>query len=207
MSAKKKPYESSGRCPECGKPTLRQGSSRVDCESCKWGVELRHFPLPGADGYYVGEDGEAYSVHKGFRRLARKTNRGVVRTRISVEGRHYYPYLAPAVLIAFGRARPPAFGPHYADGDRGNCRLDNLSWRLLRASQSTAELFVRTWQGAQSVGEVADTIGMEITSAYQRAIKMRDAGVPLKKLPLGRAGRLDYESLADLARELDGQHE
>jgi len=49
--------------------------------------------------------------------------------------------VASVVLRAFGQP-PPSLRPEivYADGDKSNCRLSNLSWRLnLRKKKETAK--------------------------------------------------------------------
>jgi hypothetical protein len=85
----------------------------------------------------------------------------------------------------------------FADGDPDNIVPANLGWGMPKVSIS-ARQFIQTWQTSESVAEVADKLGLHYVSAFQRAARMRERGVPLKEMS-GR--REDYESLADFARE------
>ena len=66
------------------------------------------------------------------------------------------------------------------------------------------EQFVRVWQAASGVKEVADAFGVTPSSARVRAYRLRRAGVKLKRFKPGRRP-LDVERLnrvieEDLAR-------
>ena len=64
----------------------------------------------------------------------------------------------------------------------------------------TAEEFVRIWQAAKTVGEVASRTGMKTTSAYSKAYAFRKEGVPLKTFR--RKGPIDFVALRALAESL-----
>ncbi len=67
----------------------------------------------------------------------------------------------------------------------------------------TAEEFIRTWQTAGSVQEVAEKCGMTENRVRNRASWYRSYGIPLKKFPRGVRKRLDYSALAALAKSLE----
>jgi len=65
-----------------------------------------------------------------------------------------------------------------------------------------AAMFVQTWQSATSLMEVASSLGIGTTSAYQRARAYRSKGIELKKFASTRGGtRLDVVSLNSLAQK------
>lgn len=210
IMANRKPYDSDGVCPSCNKPLLQlvpDDAGELAGVKCKCGhvAELKPFPLPGACGYFVGDDGRVYSIKggrhqpSGLRALSVKLNHGVARVRITIDGTPYYPYLAPVVLEAFGEKRPPGFDVEHADGNRINCALSNIAWTLKRARQVTAEMFVRVWQESDSPQEVADKLGMEYKSVVSRACNLRKHNVPLKNM--AKHGGLDWDALAKIASE------
>ena len=65
--------------------------------------------------------------------------------------------------------------------------------------QSTdAKTFIKTWQKARSVKEVAEALSVKASSASQRATNLRRLGVNLKKMP--RSGSAyDIEELKEVA--------
>jgi hypothetical protein len=67
----------------------------------------------------------------------------------------------------------------------------------------THEAFVRAWQGAASRREAAAAVGMSGRGAAMRAMRLRKAEVPLKKMPRGRPpAPFDVTELAQLAARL-----
>lgn len=208
----KKPYQQNETCPECGKKSLAIETNEageligVSCRQCRHKAELRPFPFEGAAGYFIGDDGRAYSILKGLRAITPKSNRGFLRARISVDGRHYYPYLAPAVLTAFVSPRPPGLEPRHKDSDPANCRAANLEWALLRSAQVDAKRFIAAWQTSTTPREVADRTGLTYLSVIQRAIRMRKHGVPLKDMRQSSGRKLDWDELAKLAEEYGEQN-
>ena len=62
--------------------------------------------------------------------------------------------------------------------------------------------FVEVFQKAGSLAEVAEKLGMTKNSVAARAVKLRQAGVPLKNMPRGGGKRVDYAALAALANSL-----
>lgn len=63
------------------------------------------------------------------------------------------------------------------------------------------EKFIRTWQKAAGVAEVATKLGIPIVRCYKTADKMRRKGVPLKKFSRGRVPA-DWPRLAEIAKEV-----
>ena len=74
------------------------------------------------------------------------------------------------------------------------------------SADDEAELFVRVWQRANYLDEVAEQLGLKKANAYSRAHQYRGKGIPLKRLVSrpkpGAANRqpLDYARLARIAR-------
>lgn len=73
-------------------------------------------------------------------------------------------------------------------------------------SNYSAELFVRLWQGAETLDEVCEQLGLTKNNASKRAYMYRKLGIPLKRLyapkrpnQVGRP-RLDAARLARIAR-------
>lgn len=60
------------------------------------------------------------------------------------------------------------------------------------------EDFVIAWQGAVTIDEVADKLGMTRMSVRQRAYSYRRKGVPLKSMR-SSARKVDWDALRDLA--------
>lgn len=215
-AARKKPNQSAYLCPVCGDTTLEPVNNErgelagVKCH-CGHAAELRVFPLPGAQGYFIGSDGRAYSLlgPRGapgkLHPLGAKNNRGFLRVQLSVDGLLYYPYLAAAVLTAFDRPRPDGHDVQYDDGNPLNCALTNISWQVVRAPQVSAAQFVRVWQSSDSIQQVADTLGLEKGSVYCRGASMKKHGVPLKQLTGQRGLKIDWDELATIAESLNGE--
>lgn len=65
----------------------------------------------------------------------------------------------------------------------------------------TAEEFVKTWQAAKSLDEVAEKLESENASVSTRASYYRKKGVPLKKFREG--GQLDVAALKKLCKNGD----
>jgi transposase len=63
-----------------------------------------------------------------------------------------------------------------------------------------AEEFVKIWQAAESIREVAQKTGLLEQSARSRACRYRKNGVPLKKFLRGRRNNaLDWERIKKVA--------
>lgn len=71
------------------------------------------------------------------------------------------------------------------------------------AKRLTAEEFVRIWQAADSVDQVAEQTGLYHAACATRARSYRERGVPLRELPKRRTLRNDWDALRALAVELD----
>lgn len=67
-------------------------------------------------------------------------------------------------------------------------------------NQTNAIKFVKIWQTSQSAMEAAERLGIHVNSAFLRAKKYRDRGVPLKKMP--RSPAIDWAAIAELAAGL-----
>lgn len=210
MKKPKRPYSSTGDCPQCGNGSIvpvNDADELLIGVKCKCGFKatLRPFPLEGALGYFIGDDGRAWSIQRGLRALPTKLNRGFPRVKLSIDSREYYPYLAPAVLTAFNGPRPAGKDAVHEDGDVQNCAFHNLSWGVVRNRQVDAEKFVAVWQSCDTPRQVCDRLGMEYGSVIGRAVRMREHGVPLKSMSRsGTSGNsLDWESLAEIARKFE----
>lgn len=70
-------------------------------------------------------------------------------------------------------------------------------------TQKRYEAFVKIWQNASDVQEVAETFGISITYASNIASQLRAQGVPLKKFATkrGRNNKTDYAALKRIAKE------
>ena len=66
----------------------------------------------------------------------------------------------------------------------------------------TAEEFVRIWQAADSIEQVAEQTGMHHSVCATRARSYRERGVLLQELPRRRQLRNDWDALRDLAVQL-----
>jgi transposase len=66
----------------------------------------------------------------------------------------------------------------------------------------TPEQFVVAWQTSATIAEVAVRVGMPEAIASARAGDYRKKGIPLKRMPRGRKGRLDVQGLKALAESL-----
>lgn len=64
-----------------------------------------------------------------------------------------------------------------------------------------AETFVRTWQNAETVADVARDLGITAQSATARAAAYRKRGVNLKRFPKRGGARLNVDALNDLIGE------
>lgn len=63
--------------------------------------------------------------------------------------------------------------------------------------------FVTIWQKANSMQEVLNAFKIySIRTIVSKAARLRKKGVPLKKFHPGPGQRIDYESLARLAKKL-----
>lgn len=68
----------------------------------------------------------------------------------------------------------------------------------------TPETFVRVWQTAASIADVAAELGMREDAARSRACDYRRRGIPLKKFSRARP---DVPALAKLAIDLAAHHD
>ena len=82
-----------------------------------------------------------------------------------------------------------------------------------RLAKSSDEDFIRAWQAASSVSDVAKLLNVTFTAASNRANRMRKRGIPLRSF-VKAADRIDLPSLIALAKSLapspvegNGQHD
>ena len=68
-------------------------------------------------------------------------------------------------------------------------------------ARSSAEDFIRAWQGAETVAEVAEKLGIKAETARARALGYVAKGIQLKKLSGTRGHKLDLGALTQLAAE------
>jgi len=61
--------------------------------------------------------------------------------------------------------------------------------------------FIKAWQSSESNNDVLLKLGMNRTTASQRASALRSKGIPLKKMPYGNR-KPDWASMAEYARQL-----
>ena len=68
------------------------------------------------------------------------------------------------------------------------------------------EPFIRAWEGSQSAKEVADKLGIKLTSVLARASKYRSAplNIPLKTMARNGGVKLDVEAARALVASLRG---
>ena len=66
----------------------------------------------------------------------------------------------------------------------------------------TPEEFVRAWQTAKSLAEVAERTGLKLETARARGRRFRKRGIPLKSFAGQGRPATDWESLKRLAEEL-----
>lgn len=72
---------------------------------------------------------------------------------------------------------------------------DGTALVRLKAPASTRKLvrerrFIRAWQRSQHVQEVADRLGISYSAAWNRALRLRNAGIPLRRFKPGRPPRV-----------------
>lgn len=72
--------------------------------------------------------------------------------------------------------------------------------RNLLPGSLTAEVFVRSWQAADNLADLAKHLGMPPRDATMFAGRLRRNGVPLKKMNRWGVEPLDYDALATVAR-------
>jgi hypothetical protein len=65
-------------------------------------------------------------------------------------------------------------------------------------SKVSAEEFVKIWQAAETLEEVAEKCGQTVVSCTSRAIRYRKLGVLLKKFEGARRPRLDVAHLNEI---------
>lgn len=68
-----------------------------------------------------------------------------------------------------------------------------------KRTEATPEEFVKTWQAADSLAEVAEKLGLTRHSASNRGMRYRNAGVKLKKFERGR-NPIDVDALNKLCK-------
>lgn len=56
---------------------------------------------------------------------------------------------------------------------------------MARPKKIADEDFLRVWETAPTATEAARLLGLGLTAASNRATRMRDAGIPAKKYPVG----------------------
>ena len=69
------------------------------------------------------------------------------------------------------------------------------------------EPFITAWEGSKSVKEVADKLGIKLTSVMARASKYRSEpfNIPLKTMPRGGGAKLDVSAAKALLAKLRGK--
>jgi hypothetical protein len=65
------------------------------------------------------------------------------------------------------------------------------------------EVFIQTWQRANSAAEVAEKLGMPKAIVHARASNYRQAGIKLKKMFRQPRNKLDIDSLNKLIEQID----
>jgi transposase len=66
-----------------------------------------------------------------------------------------------------------------------------------------AEVFIMTWQKAESVDEVSEKLDMPIPIVHARASGYRRNGINLKSMPRKKTNKLDVEKLNLLIEKID----
>lgn len=91
---------------------------------------MRLRSIPGIDGFYITDTGSLYRRHRGGDRAFEISPAvGITRDgRPFVTLRCHRYKLADLVLLAFVGPRPFGHRVHYADGNRHNLNLSNLSY-------------------------------------------------------------------------------
>jgi hypothetical protein len=97
-------------------------------------------PVPGFEGFYaVSDDGRVHSLPrtttKGRIIRQRHDPNGYLQVTLSREGRHTTHRVHILVLTAFREPRPPGLEGAHDDGDKDNCRLENLLWKTVSANR------------------------------------------------------------------------
>ena len=77
--------------------------------------------------YITNADG-AHRFYRGQLKSTSAELNGLVRVKLSFEGKRYQRNLARLVASAFVDGEQPDYSVGYIDGDRSNCRADNLYW-------------------------------------------------------------------------------
>jgi transposase len=142
------------------------------------GEETR--PVLSCPGYSVSRAGHVYSERGDVpRRMATKPTEAGPRVGLSRDGRLRLYYVASLVLEAWAGPRPAGGLVLFRNGDRQDCRVENLEWRFGTSRIDPAEL-VRVWQSSGSMTEVAERLGSTPATVYIIGTRLRDRGVPLK---------------------------
>jgi len=71
-----------------------------------------------------------------------------------------------------------------------------------RYSHASPAEFIKAWQESFSAREVAEKVGSTKGACFHRAYRYRENGVPLKYMMDVPAEPIDWEELAEYAREL-----
>jgi hypothetical protein len=74
---------------------------------------------------------------------------------------------------------------------------------FVEADGVTAREFVRVWQSASSVAEVAKKLNRTKNACRVRAFRYRQMGVPLKEFPWVETDLIDWDELAEYAESLE----
>jgi hypothetical protein len=181
------PARGAGNLPAAARPALPDGE------------DVRE--APGHPGYLVSRAGAVYSARTDPpREMARRATRNGPRVCLSAAGRLRDRYVAALVLEAWAGPRPDGGVVRHKDGDRGNCRAENLEWAFGNARIDPAEL-IPAWQRAATIKEAAERLGSTYGAVRQAAARLIKLGVPLKKLTPGRLTEADVAELSRLAEE------
>lgn len=65
-------------------------------------------------------------------------------------------------------------------------------------TEAEREKFVKIWTQAESPAEVADKMGRTVTSCQAAAVRLRKAGVNLKKFHRGSVTKINVEALNEI---------
>lgn len=91
--------------------------------------------------------------------------------------------------------------------DGRTLRCPECGSRKVTASYRRDEEFVRTWQAAYCVADVADVMGLTVVQTQAIAARLRRHGVEIKRMARTKASEKHYDSLRSLAAELTPEEE
>lgn len=140
-------------------------------------VQGEWVPMKDFPNYAINDSGEVINSVTGMIRTVSHNQQGIALVNLSRAGKQYVRSLA--VLVAehflYSEERPPHFDtPIHLDGDRDNCRIDNLSWRprwFARAYHQQFDPIARARSfGFKRPVEIMDT-GEVFPTSWEAAVK------------------------------------